>query len=63
MDSTLALTTDMKLVLGLVLLTVVLFVFERPRADPVALVVPECCSASPAWSRRGPCSTASPRTR
>ena len=30
----------MKLVLGLVLLTVVLFMFERLRADLVALVVP-----------------------
>ena len=39
MDSTLTLTTDMKLVLGLVLLTVVLFMFERLRADLVALVV------------------------
>lgn len=39
MDTTLTLTTDMKLVLGLVLLTVVLFMFERLRADLVALVV------------------------
>jgi len=39
MDSTLTLTTDMKLVLGLVLLTMVLFMFERLRADLVALVV------------------------
>ena len=39
MDTTLTLTTDMKLVLGLVLLTMVLFMFERLRADLVALVV------------------------
>src|SRR6476661_1580014 len=39
MDTALTLTTDMKLVLGLVLLTVVLFMFERLRADLVALVV------------------------
>ncbi len=35
----LALTTDMKIVLGLVVLTMVLFVFQRVRADLVALVV------------------------
>lgn len=39
MDTALALTTDMKLVLGLVSLTMVLFLFERVRADLVALVV------------------------
>ncbi len=39
MDTTLALTTDMALVLGLVVLTMVLFLFERVRADVVALVV------------------------
>ncbi len=39
MDSALALTNDMKLVLGLVGLTMVLFLFERVRADLVALVV------------------------
>ncbi len=39
MDTTLALTTDMELVLGLVALTMVLFLFERVRADLVALVV------------------------
>ena len=39
MDSTLTLTTDMKLVLALVMLTMVLFMFERLRADLVALVV------------------------
>lgn len=39
MDTTLALTTDMELVLGLVGLTMVLFLFERVRADLVALVV------------------------
>jgi di/tricarboxylate transporter len=39
MDAALALTTDMKLVLGLVSLTMVLFLFERVRADLVALVV------------------------
>ena len=39
MDTTLALTTDMKIVLALVCLTMVLFVFERVRADLVALVV------------------------
>jgi di/tricarboxylate transporter len=39
MDTALTLTTDMKLVLGLVLLTMVLFMFERLRADLVALVV------------------------
>lgn len=39
MDTTLTLTTDMQLVLGLVGLTMVLFLFERVRADVVALVV------------------------
>ena len=39
MDTALALTTDMKIVLGLVGLTMVLFVFQRVRADLVALVV------------------------
>lgn len=39
MDTALSLTTDMKLVLGLVSLTMVLFLFERVRADLVALVV------------------------
>jgi di/tricarboxylate transporter len=39
MDTALALTTDMKLVLGLVCFTMVMFVFERIRADVVALVV------------------------
>ena len=39
MDSALALTGDMKLVLGLVCLTMLLFVFERIRADLVALAV------------------------
>src|SRR5690606_16836022 len=39
MDTTLALTTDMKIVLALVCLTMVLFVFQRVRADLVALVV------------------------
>ncbi|MGH8031892.1 MAG: SLC13 family permease [Luteimonas sp.] len=39
MDTTLTLTTDMELVLGLVGLTMVLFLFERVRADLVALVV------------------------
>ncbi len=39
MDTTLALTTDMKLVLGLVGFTMVMFLFERIRADVVALVV------------------------
>ncbi|MCR6662927.1 MAG: SLC13 family permease [Luteimonas sp.] len=38
-DIGLALTTDMKIVLGLVFLTMVLFVFQRVRADLVALVV------------------------
>jgi di/tricarboxylate transporter len=37
--TTLALTTDMKIVLGLVALTMLLFVFQRVRADLVALVV------------------------
>ncbi|HEX2081905.1 MAG TPA: SLC13 family permease [Xanthomonadaceae bacterium] len=36
---TLILTSDMKLVLGLVAMTMVLFLFERVRADLVALVV------------------------
>ena len=36
MDGTLTLTTDMKLVLGLVALTMALFMFERVRADLVA---------------------------
>ena len=39
MDSALTLTTDMKLVLGLVGLTMVLFLFDRIRPDVVALVV------------------------
>ena len=39
MDTALTLTPDMKLVLGLVGLTMVLFVFERIRADVVALSV------------------------
>lgn len=39
MDTALALTTDMKIVLALVALTMVLFVFQRVRADLVALVV------------------------
>ena len=39
MDTALTLTTDMKLVLGLVGFTMVMFVFERIRADIVALVV------------------------
>jgi len=39
MNSTLTLTTDMKIVLGLVILTMGLFVFQRVRADLVALVV------------------------
>ncbi len=39
MDTALELTTDMQLVLGLVGLTMVLFLFERVRADLVALVV------------------------
>jgi len=38
-DSALMLTTDMKLVLGLVGFTMVMFLFERIRADVVALVV------------------------
>lgn len=39
MDTALALTTDMKLVLGLVTFTMAMFLFERIRADVVALVV------------------------
>jgi di/tricarboxylate transporter len=39
MDTTLTLTTDMELVLGLVVFTMVMFLFERIRADVVALVV------------------------
>ncbi|GAB3381525.1 SLC13 family permease [Lysobacter fragariae] len=39
MDTSLPLTTDMKLVLGLVVFTMVMFLFERIRADVVALVV------------------------
>ncbi|WP_337245881.1 SLC13 family permease [Luteimonas sp. gir] len=39
MDTGLALTTDMKIVLALVGLTMVLFLFQRVRADLVALVV------------------------
>src|SRR3546814_1164605 len=39
MDTALTLTTDMALVLGLVVLTMLLFLFERVRADVVALVV------------------------
>lgn len=39
MSPALSLTTDMKLVLGLVGLTMVLFLFDRVRADVVALVV------------------------
>ena len=44
MDSTLTLTTDMKLVLGLVLLTVVLFMFERLRARTWSRWWCWCCS-------------------
>jgi di/tricarboxylate transporter len=39
MENTLVLTSDMQLVLGLTVLTMVLFLFERLRADVVALVV------------------------
>ncbi len=39
MENTLTLTSDMQLVLGLTVLTMVLFLFERLRADVVALVV------------------------
>ena len=39
METALTLTTDMKLVLGLVVFTMVMFLFERIRADVVALVV------------------------
>ncbi|WP_411832931.1 SLC13 family permease [Pseudoxanthomonas mexicana] len=39
MDNALTLTTDMKLVLGLVGFTMAMFLFERIRADLVALVV------------------------
>jgi di/tricarboxylate transporter len=39
MENTLTLTSEMQLVLGLTALTMVLFVFERLRADVVALVV------------------------
>ena len=39
MDTTLTLTADMELVLGLVFFTMVMFLFERIRADVVALVV------------------------
>ncbi len=39
MDTALSLTNDMRMVLGLVGLTMVLFLFERVRADLVALVV------------------------
>ncbi|HWU70298.1 MAG TPA: SLC13 family permease [Pseudoxanthomonas sp.] len=39
MDTALTLTTDMKLVLGLVVFTMAMFLFQRIRADLVALVV------------------------
>jgi len=39
MNASLVLTTDMKIVLGLVMVTMGLFVFQRVRADLVALVV------------------------
>ncbi|MEO6226293.1 MAG: SLC13 family permease [Thermomonas sp.] len=39
METTLTLTTDMQLVLGLVCFTMVMFLFDRIRADVVALVV------------------------
>jgi len=39
MESALSLTTDMKIVLGLAIFTMVMFVFERIRADVVALIV------------------------
>ena len=39
MDTTLTLTNDMQLVLGLVFFTMVMFLFERIRADVVSLVV------------------------
>ena len=47
MDNALTLTNDMKLVLGLVGFTMAMFLFERIRADLVALVV-LVCWASPA---------------
>ncbi len=39
MDTALTLTNDMKLVLGLVGFTMAMFVWERIRADVVALIV------------------------
>ena len=39
METALTLTTDMELVLALVVFTMVMFLFERVRADVVALVV------------------------
>ena len=39
METTLALTNDMLLVLGLVVFTMVMFLFERIRGDVVSLVV------------------------
>src|SRR3546814_17037522 len=39
MDTALTLPTDMALVLGMVVLNMLLFLFERVRADVVALVV------------------------
>jgi di/tricarboxylate transporter len=39
METALTLTTDMKLVLGLVVFMMAMFLFERIRADVVALVV------------------------
>ena len=39
METTLTLTSDMQLVLGLVFFTMVMFLFDRIRADVVALVV------------------------
>lgn len=39
MDTALTLTNDMKLVLGLVGFTMAMFLFERIRADVVALIV------------------------
>lgn len=62
MENQLTLTSDMQLVLGLTVLTMVLFLFERLRADVVALVVLVLLGLT-GWWRRKTCSTVSRATR
>lgn len=62
MDTALTLTNDMKLVLGLVGFTMAMFLFERIRADVVALIVLVVLGVT-GWWRRKNCSAVSPVTR